>query len=211
MTQYFEVHPQNPQPRLIQQAADLLREGGLLVYPTDSTYALGCALHATAAQERLRQIRQLDLRHDLSLLFPDISRVTEYAKVDNAAFRLLKQATPGPFTFILPASRDLPRKLADPRKKTIGIRIPAHPVSHALLASFGEPLLNSTLTLPGDDRVMTDPADIRDRLKRQVDLILDGGAGGLAPSTVLDLTVWPPQVMRHGCGDPQSIGIEMQN
>lgn len=207
MTQYFQVHPRNPQQRLIRQAAERIRDGELIIYPTDSVYALGCAIHAHDAQERLRRLRQLDVYHDLSLLFPDISRLAEYAKVDNLAFRLLKQATPGPFTFILHATRDVPRKLADPRKKTIGIRIPEHPICHALLEALGEPLMSSTLQLPGDPLPLSDPEAIRARLDRQVDLILDGGAGGVEPSTVVDLTGWPPEILRHGQGDPQALGL----
>lgn len=207
MTQTFQLHPQNPQPRLIQQAASAIRDGALVVYPTDSTYALGCAIHASAAQERLRVIRQLEVQHDLSLLFPDISRLSEYAKVDNAAFRLLKQATPGPFTFILQASRDVPRKLADPKKKTIGMRIPDNSICSALLQALGEPLMSSTLILPGDAHPLGDPEEIRERLDRRVDLILDGGAGGLEPSTIIDLTQWPPRVLRVGVGDPASLGL----
>ena len=208
MSQRFYLHPVNPQPRLIQQAAARIRDGALVAYPTDSTYALGCAIHARTAQDRLRQIRQLDVHHDLSLLFPNISQLSEYAKVDNQAFRILKHATPGPFTFILEATKDVPRKLADPKRKTVGMRIPAHPVCHALLLALGEPLMSSTLELPGDAHPLTDPEDIMLRLDRQIDLLLDGGAGGMEPSTVIDLTGWPPQVKRVGAGDLADLGLQ---
>ena len=208
MSQRFYLHPTNPQARLIAQAAQRIRDGALVAYPTDSTYALGCAIHARAAQDRLRQIRQLDVHHDLSLLFPSISQLSEYAKVDNQAFRILKHATPGPFTFILEASKDVPRKLADPKRKTIGMRIPAHPVCHALLVALGEPLMSSTLTLPGDDYPLTDPEDIASALDRQIDLLLDGGACGLESSTVVDLTDWPPRVLREGVGELAALGLQ---
>ncbi len=199
--QYLVVHPRNPQPRLISQAVAVLRHGGTVVYPTDSSYALGCHLGDKAALDRIRRIRQLDERHNFTLMCQDLSELATYARVSNQAFRLLKALTPGPYTFILSASREVPRRLQHPRRKTIGLRVPDHPVAQALLESLGEPMLSVTLILPGEDLPLTDPEEIRERLGRQVDVIIDGGACGPEPTTVIDLTGESPELVREGKGD----------
>lgn len=202
MAQYFEVHPDNPQPRLVRQALAILRKGGIIAYPTDSSYALGCAIGDKEAMERIRGIRRLDDRHHFTLVCRDLSQVALYARVDNIAYRLLKAHTPGPYTFILPATREVPRRLQHPRRKTIGLRVPGNATAQALLAELGEPLMSVTLQLPGDDRPLSDPHDIRARLEHQIDLVIDAGACGFEPTTVVDLAGPQPQVMRVGKGDP---------
>ena len=201
MSQYFQVHPDNPQPRLIRKAVEMVREGAVIVYPTDSAYALGCQLGDKGAAERIRRIRQLDDRHDFTLVCRDLSELAVYAKVDNTAFRLLKALTPGPYTFILQATREVPRRLQNPRRRTIGLRVPDNPVVRALLAELGEPLMSVTLLLPGDELPMTDAQDIREALERQVDLVIDAGACDIHPSTVVDMTGEVPEVVRVGKGD----------
>lgn len=201
MSQYFIVHPVNPQPRLISQAAEIVRKGGVIVYPTDSCYALGCHIGDKAAMERMRTIRQVDERHHFSLVCRDLSEISTYAKVDNQQYRLLKAATPGCYAFILEATREVPKRLQHPSRRTIGLRIPDHPVVRALLAELGEPLLSSTLTLPGDDLPLNDPDEIRERMDHQVDLILDAGSCGVEPTTIVNLTGREPVIERVGKGD----------
>ena len=201
MTQVFHMHPQNPQRRLVGQAASLLRSGALIVYPTDSCYALGCALGDKAGQERIRRIRGVPQSHFLSVVCRDLSELALYAKVDNGAFRLIRAHTPGPFTFILKATRDVPRRLQDPKRRTVGLRVPSHPVAQALLEALGEPLLSATLKLPGDDRPLSDPDEVQQRTAKLVDLIVDSGGCGLEPTSVVDMTEGVPRVVRRGAGD----------
>ncbi len=206
MAQFFSVHPENPQPRLIKQAADIVRKGGLIAYPTDSCYALGCRLDDKDALERIRRIRQLDDKHHFTLVCHDLSQLGTYARVDNRTYRMLKSATPGSYTFILQATKETPRRVWNPKKQTIGLRVPQHPVALALLEEMGEPLLSSTLILPGDEFALTDVWDIRDRLQHDVDLVIDGGYCGIEPSTVVDLSGETPVVLRVGQGDPAPFG-----
>ena len=198
---YLEVHPKNPQPRLIQQAVALIRDGGVVVYPTDSCYALGCHIGDKDAMARIGRIRQIDKHHHFTLVCRDLSEIATYARVSNQNYRLLKAHTPGAYTFILEASRETPKRLQHERRRTIGIRIPDHPVPLALLAELGEPLLSSTLLLPGDELPMTDAREIQDRLRNQVDAVLDGGNCGFEPTTVVDLEGPAPVVLRQGRGD----------
>jgi len=207
MSQFFSIHPVNPQPRLIKQAAEIMRKGGIVVYPTDSCYALGCHIGDKAAMERIRTIRGIDERHHLSLVCRDLSELAVYARVDNRQFRLLKAATPGSYVFILEATRELPKRLQHPKRRTIGLRIPDHPVVHALLAELGEPILSSTLLLPGDEMPLTDAQEIREQLEHQVDLILDGGSCGIDPTTVVDLTGPAPVIIRAGKGSLAPFGL----
>ncbi|MEA5445785.1 L-threonylcarbamoyladenylate synthase [Gammaproteobacteria bacterium AB-CW1] len=202
MSQYFQIHPVDPQPRLVRQAVRILRDGGVIVYPTDSIYALGCALEEKNAVERIQWLRQTDKGHNLTLVCRDLSEIGTYARVDNSVFRLLKAHTPGPYTFILKATGEVPRRLQNPKRKTIGIRVPDNAIVRALLEEHGEPILSSTLILPGDELPFTDPEDIRERLEHHVDLVVDGGNCGLEPSTVVDLSELPPRILRHGRGDP---------
>ncbi len=203
MSLFIQIHPENPQPRLIKQAVELLREGGIAIYPTDSSYALGCLMGNKAGLERIRRIRQLDDKHNFTLVCRDLSQLGVFAKVDTADFRLLKQYLPGPYTFILNATREVPRMLLHPKRRTIGLRVPAQPIAQALLKELDEPLLSVSLILPGDNLPLSDPYDIRDQLDSQVELIIDGGYGGLEPSTVISLLDSEPQIMRIGCGDPE--------
>jgi tRNA threonylcarbamoyl adenosine modification protein (Sua5/YciO/YrdC/YwlC family) len=207
MSQFFAIHPGNPQPRLIRRAAEIIRDGGIVVYPTDSCYALGCHIGDKSAVERIRKIRGVDDRHHLSLVCRDLSELAAYARVDNRQFRLLKAATPGSYVFILEATRELPKRLQHPKRRTIGLRIPDHPVVNALLAELGEPILSSTLLLPGDEVPHTDAEEIRTLLEHQVDLILDGGSCGIEPSTVIDLTGPDPVVTRAGKGSLAPFGL----
>lgn len=201
MTQFFQIHPANPETRLINQAVAILRKGGVVIYPTDSCYALGCCLGDKGAQDRIRRIRRLDDRHNFTLMCRDLSELALYARVDNSAFRLLKALTPGPYTFILRATHEVPRRLQTPKRKTVGLRVPDHPIALALLEALGEPILSSTLLLPDDEWVMSDPEEMRERLGSQVDLIIDGGHCGLEPSTVVDMVEGSPHVVRKGRGD----------
>ncbi|MEW5944079.1 MAG: L-threonylcarbamoyladenylate synthase [Pseudomonadota bacterium] len=208
MTQYFTVHPDNPQLRLIRQAAEIVRAGGVIVYPTDSCYAFGCQLGDKAAMERIRAIRRLDERHHFTLVCRDLSEISKYARVDDLQFRLLKANTPGSYTFILQATKEVPRRLQHPKRATIGLRVPDHPIVAALLDELGEPLLSCTLILPGDELPLNDPEEIRERLDRQVDLILDGGFCGVEPTTVIDLTADAPLLIRQGKGSVTPFGLE---
>ena len=201
MSRVLQIHPTNPQPRLILQAVARLCEGDVIAYPTDSSYALGCRLGDKTAAERIRHIRQTDRHHNFTLVCHDLSEIATYAKVDNRRYRLLKATTPGPFTFILQATHEVPRRLQHPRRKTIGIRIPDNAIVQALLTELGEPIMSCTLTLPGDDWPLSDPEEIEERLGREIDLIIDGGFGQHEPTTVLDLTEETPQLVRQGLGD----------
>jgi tRNA threonylcarbamoyl adenosine modification protein (Sua5/YciO/YrdC/YwlC family) len=207
VAQYIEIHPVNPQPRLIRLAAEMVRAGGIIVYPTDSCYALGCHIGDKAAMDRMRVIRQVDEKHHFSLVCRDLSEVATYAKVDNVQYRLLKAATPGCYAFILEATREVPKRLQHPNRRTIGIRIPDHPVVRALLAELGEPLLSSTLTLPGEDVPLNDPDEFRERLDHQVDLILDSGSCGVEPTTIVNLTGPEPVITRVGKGATAPFGV----
>jgi tRNA threonylcarbamoyl adenosine modification protein (Sua5/YciO/YrdC/YwlC family) len=199
--QYFKVHPVNPQLRLLNRAAEIVRSGGVVVYPTDSSYAFGWHLGDKAALERVRGIRGIERDHDFTLVCRDLSDIATYARVDNWAYRLLKSLSPGPYTFILKATHQLPKRLQDPKRRSIGIRVPDHVIAQALLTALGEPLMSSTLLLPTEPFPLTDPEDIRDKLERQVDLILDGGSCGLEPTSVLDLSGDSVKVLRAGKGD----------
>jgi tRNA threonylcarbamoyl adenosine modification protein (Sua5/YciO/YrdC/YwlC family) len=200
VAQYFEIDPRHPQPRLIARAAEIVRAGGVLAYPTDSCYALGCHTGDKDAMLRLRRIRRVDERHHFTLMCRDLSELGTYARVDNTRYRLLKALTPGSYTFILEATRELPRRLLHPRRRTIGLRVPDHPVAQALLAALGEPLLSSTLALPDDERPLNDAREIRRRLEHEVALVLDGGPCGTEPTTVVDLTGAATQIVREGKG-----------
>ncbi len=202
MAQFFQIHPTNPQPRLVRGATDILRSGGVIVYPTDSSYAFGFQLGAKDAMERVRRIRGLDDKHNFTLVCRDLSEITTYARIDNQAFRVLKGLTPGPYTFIFEATKQVPRRMLHPKRKGIGIRVPDNAICRALLAELDEPILSASLLLPGDQHPMTDPQAMREALDRQVDLIVDGGAGGMEPSTVVDMTEEPYSLVREGKGDP---------
>lgn len=206
MSQFFSIHPDNPQPRLIRRAAEIVRDGGLIVYPTDSCYALGCHLGDKTAMERMRAIRQVDARHHFALVCRDLAELAVYARVDNRQFRFLKAATPGSYTFILKATRGVPKRLQHPSRKTIGLRIPDHRVVRALLAELGEPLLSSTLLLPGEAEPLNDAYEIRARLEHAVDLVVDGGSCGIVPTTVVDLTGDAAVIVRVGKGALAPLG-----
>ena len=201
MSLYFSIHPDNPQQRLIGQVADIVRRGGVVVYPTDSVYALGCHIGDKQALERIRNIRRVDKNHNFTLLCRDLSELASYARVDNSVFRVLKANTPGPFTFILPASSDVPKRLMHPKRKTVGIRVPDSAIAQALLNELGEPMMTVTLIMPDDDYPLTDPYDIRQTLETHVDAIIDGGYCGLEPTTVVDMTGDQPEMRRQGMGD----------
>jgi len=207
MAQYFVIHPQNPQGRLLQQAAQIVRDGGLIVYPTDSCYALGCQLGDKPAQERMRVLRGVGPGHHFTLVCRDLSEIARYARVDNRQYRLLKATTPGSYTFILQATREVPRRLQNPRRNTIGLRVPDHQVVQGLLAELGEPLLSSTLLLPGDELPLNDASEIRVRLEHQVELVVDGGPCGVDMTTVVDLTSELPEVVRVGKGSLEPFGV----
>lgn len=201
MSQYFRIHSEDPQRRLIRRCVDVIRQGGLIVYPTDSSYALGCQIGDKAAMERIRRLRRTGKDHDFTLVCRDLTEIALYAKVDNWAYRLLKSLTPGPYTFILPATREVPRRLQNPKRRSIGIRVPDHPVPQAILGELGEPLMSSTLLLPGDDMPLTDPEVIHQRLGNAVEAVVDSGFCGPEPSTVLDLSAGHIEVRRRGKGD----------
>lgn len=208
MAQYFSVHPDNPQPRLIRETVRILRAGGIMAYPTDSSYALGCMIGNKEGMERIRAIRQVDDRHHFTLVCRDLSEIARYARVDNRQYRLLKAATPGGYTFILEATREVPRRLLHPKRNTIGLRVPDHAVVSALLTELDEPILSMTLSLPDDEQPLNDPVEIRDRMEKRVDVILDAGPCSLEPSTMIDLTGETPTVIRRGRGDPRLLGLE---
>jgi tRNA threonylcarbamoyl adenosine modification protein (Sua5/YciO/YrdC/YwlC family) len=208
MSQYFELHPVNPQLRLIRRAVDIVRQGGVIAYPTDSCYALGCHIGDKAALERVRRIRQADRDHHFTLLCRDVAEAARFVRIETPQFRLIKSCTPGPYTFLLPATRETPRRLQHEKRRTVGVRIPEHPVPQLLLAELGEPLMSSTLMLPGDELPLTDGVEIRSRLEHQVDAVLDGGHCGIAPTTVIDMAVDPPVLLRRGRGDVRQFGLE---
>jgi len=210
MAQYFEVHPLNPQPRLLKQAAQILQAGGVAAIPTDSSYAFACHLDDKTAAEQLRRIRAVDERHHLTLLCRDLSELASYARVDNRQYRLLKMATPGPFTFILEATKEVPRRVSHPSRRTIGLRVPDHPVTGALLDLLGQPLLVTTLIPPGESEPMNDPALIRERFEKTVQAIVDAGACPMQPTTVIDLSGDAPVVVRLGRGDPALLGLTVE-
>ena len=202
MARYFDVHPDNPQPRLIRQVADLVRGGGLIAYPTDSCYALGCQLGNRDGLDRIRELRRLDDRHHFTLVCRDFAQLGQFVQVSNAVFRLVKAATPGSYTFILRATKEVPRRLQHPRKLTVGVRIPEHIVAQALLTELGEPLLSSSLVLPGQEEQLTEGWAIKERLDHAVDAVLDSGECGVEPTTVIDLSGDEPEILRRGAGDP---------
>tara|TARA_R110002020_G_scaffold136783_4_gene305399 strand:+ start:8473 stop:9111 length:639 start_codon:yes stop_codon:yes gene_type:complete len=206
VSQYFHIHPENPQARLIRQAVEIIRQGGVIAYPTDSAYALGCHLGDKDALERIRRLRQLDDKHNFTLVCRDLSELGVYAKVNNPTFRLLKTNTPGPYTFILHATTEVPRRLLHPKRRTIGLRIPQHQITLALLEALGEPLMSVTLMMPEDNLPLTDPEMIRDRIGKQLDLIIDGGACNIEPTTVVSLLEDQPEIQRLGLGDPGPFG-----
>ncbi len=206
MVETLHIHPDNPQARLLSKVADIVRKGGLVAYPTDSAYALGCHLGDKEAVDRIRRIRELDKHHNFTLVCRDLSELGNYAKVDNQVFRLLKAHTPGPYTFILNATSEVPRRLMHPKRKTIGLRVPDNAITQGLLAELGEPLMSVTLILPGDAYPLSDPDDIRDRLGTRIDALVDGGCGSLEPTTVIDLSGTEPQLLRRGMGDPAPFG-----
>ena len=208
MAQYFSVHPDNPQPRLIRETVRILRAGGIMAYPTDSSYALGCMIGNKEGMERIRAIRQVDDRHHFTLVCRDLSEIARYARVDNRQYRMLKAATPGGSTFILEATREVPRRLLHPKRNTIGLRVPDHAVVSALLTELDEPILSMTLTLPDDEQPLNDPVEIRDRIEKRLDVILDAGPCSFESSTVIDLTGEAPEVIRRGRGDPRRLGLE---
>src|SRR3989338_524201 len=195
VSQFFQIHPENPQARLIKQAVEIIRNGGVVVYPTDSSYAVGCHIGDKNAVERIRRLRQLDDKHNFTLVCRDLSQIGLSAKVDTGAFRLLKNHTPGPYTFILNATREVPRMLLHPKRRTIGLRVPSHPIAQALLGELGEPLMSVSLILPGETLPLSDPYEMRQILEHQVDLIIDGGFGGLEASTVINLAEDEPQII----------------
>ena len=207
MSQFLEIHAGNPQNRLVSRVVVVLRAGGVIVYPTDSSYAFGCCIGERAAMERIRRIRRVGAEHNFTLVCRDLSELATYARVDNSAYRLLKSLTPGPYTFILKATREVPRRLQNPRRKTIGLRVPDHPIPQAILESLGEPIMSSTALAPDEELPLSDPHDIHARLGSQVDLVIDGGYCGLEPTTVLDLTGDAPRLLRAGRGDVGALGL----
>ncbi len=207
MSLYFELHPDNPQPRLLRQAAQILHAGGVCAVPTDSSYALVCHLDDKNAATALRRIRQVDERHHLTLLCRDLSELANYARVDNRQYRLLKAGTPGPYTYILEATKEVPRRLSHPSRRTVGLRVPEHRVTQALLEELGQPLLATTLIPPGEDEPLNDPQEIRERFEHTVQAVLDAGACAMAPTTVIDLTEGEPRLVRLGRGDPARLGL----
>jgi tRNA threonylcarbamoyl adenosine modification protein (Sua5/YciO/YrdC/YwlC family) len=206
MAEHIEIHPKNPQPRLISRAAAVLHDGGVVVYPTDSCYALGCRLGEKSALDRIRMIRRVDDKHNFTLVCRDLSEIATYARIDNAAYRLLKSLTPGPYTFITEATKQVPRRLLHPKRRSIGIRVPDTPIVRDLLAELDQPILSTTLILPGDEQPLDDMYDIRSLMDHCVDLIIDGGHCGTEPTTVVDMTADPPAVLRHGRGDTSVFG-----
>jgi tRNA threonylcarbamoyl adenosine modification protein (Sua5/YciO/YrdC/YwlC family) len=207
MGQFFHIHSENPQKRLIAQAAQIIRAGGVVALPTDSAYALVCQLDDKGAVEKLRRVRGIDDKHHLTMLCRDLSEIAQYARVDNVQYRLLKATMPGPYTVILEATKEVPRRLSHPSRKTIGLRVPENTITLALLEELGEPLIGTTLQLPGDEHMLSDPDEVRERLEKQIELVIDGGAGTLQPTTVIDLTGAEPVLIREGRGDPAAFGL----
>ncbi len=207
MTQFFHIHPDNPQQRLLRQAAEMIHAGGIVALPTDSSYALVCHLDDKNAADQLRRIRGVDEKHHLTVLCRDLSELANYARVDNRQFRAIKQATPGPFTFILEATKEVPRRVSHPQRKTIGLRVPDHKVLQELLALHGAPLLAATLIMPGEEAPLNDPEHIREQLEHQVGAVIDAGACSLEPTTVIDMSGDEPEVLRRGQGDPALLGL----
>lgn len=205
MARLIEVHPTDPQPRRVASIVQTIRSGGLIAYPTDSSYAFGCHIGDARAINRIHRIRRTDKKHNFTLVCSDLSEISIYARVDNWAYRLIKSMTPGPYTFILPATREVPKRLQNPKRRTIGLRVPDHPLVHAMLESLGEPIMSSTLLLPGDDRPLTDPLDIEERIGSQVDLIIDAGPTGIEPTSVIDMTAGIAEVLRVGRGDVSAL------
>ncbi|ARN75026.1 L-threonylcarbamoyladenylate synthase [Oceanicoccus sagamiensis] len=208
MSQFFQIHPDNPQSRLINQAVDIIRKGGVVVYPTDSGYALGCHLGDKRALETIRRIRKLDAKHNFTLICRDLSELGNYARVDNSAYRLLKNHTPGPYTFILKATSEVPKRLMHPKRKTIGLRVPENNITRELLAGLNEPMMSVTMMLPGDDQPMTDPYEIRQTLEHELDLVIDGGYCGMEPTSVIDLVEDTPEIIRRGQGDVSHFEVD---
>lgn len=208
MAQYFVIHPENPQARLVHQAVTILNNGGVIAYPTDSTYALGCMLGNTEAQRRIREIRAVDESHHFTLVCRNLAEIGTYAQLDNSQFRLLKANTPGQYTFVLKATREVPRRLQHPKRSTIGIRVPQHAVTQAILDELNQPLLSMTLLMPGDEEAMNEAWEIRDRLEHHVELVIDAGACIAEPTTVIDLTGSEPELIRLGAGDPSPFGLD---
>ena len=205
MAQYFQIHPENPQLRLIRRAVGIVRNGGVIIYPTDSSYAFGCQMAEKQALDRIRRIRRLDDRHNFTLVGRDLAQISNFANINNDAYRLVRSVTPGPFTFIFKATREVPRRLQHPKRKSVGVRIPDHPVVQCLLEELGEPMFSSTLILPDDQEAFTDPLDIRERMEHEVDLIIDSGIVLHTPTTMVDLTGKNPEVIREGKGDLSAI------
>ena len=205
MARLIEVHPDNPQPRRVAEIVETIREGGLIAYPTDSSYAFGCHIGDKRAMDRIRRIRRTDKNHNFTLVCSDLSEISTYARVDNWAYRMLKAMTPGPYTFILPATREVPKRLQHPKRRTIGLRVPDHALVRAVLDALGEPIMSSTLSLPGDDLPLTDPHEIEDRIGHEIDLIIDAGATGIEPTSVLDLSEDTVEVLRVGRGDVSAL------
>ena len=201
MAKLIEVHPTDPQPRRVARIVDIIREGGLIAYPTDSSYAFGCHIGDKRAIDRIHRIRKTDKKHNFTLVCRDLSEISIYAQVDNWAYRLVKSLTPGPYTFVLPATREVPKRLQNPKRRTIGMRVPDHPLVRAVLDELGEPIMSSTLTLPGDDMPLTDPTEIEERIGHQIDAIVDAGPTGIEPTSVIDLTGGTAEVLRIGRGD----------
>ncbi|OKI48934.1 L-threonylcarbamoyladenylate synthase [Micromonospora sp. CB01531] len=202
MARYYDLHPDNPQPRTLRQVVDVIRDDGLIAYPTDSCYAFGCRIGNRGGLDRIREIRRLDDRHHFTLVCRDFAQLGQFVKVSNSVFRLVKAAIPGSYTFILPATHEVPRRLQEPRKRTVGVRVPKHTVTQALLAELGEPLLSSTLLLPDEDEPLTQGWEIKERLDHQLDAVVDAGECGTEPTTVVDLSGPEPEILRHGAGDP---------
>ncbi|MBF0470493.1 MAG: threonylcarbamoyl-AMP synthase [Gammaproteobacteria bacterium] len=203
MSQFFQIHMENPQQRLIRQAVDFIRDGSVIVYPTDSGYALGCHIGDKMALDRIRSIRQIPPAHNFTLVCSDLSEIANYARVDNTLYRVLKAVTPGPYTFILPASREVPRRLMHPKRKTIGLRVPSNPIAREMLLELGEPIMSTTLILPGETMPESDPYEIRQLLEKKVDLVIDGGYGSIEPSTVVDYTDGVAVIARQGLGSSE--------
>lgn len=208
MSQFFQIHPENPQGRLINQAADIIRRGGVVVYPTDSGYALGCQLGEKNALETIRRIRQLDKKHNFTLMCRDLSELATYARVDNRDYRLIKNHTPGPYTFILKATPEVPRRLMHPKRRTIGLRVPENKIALALLDALNEPMMSVTMLLPGEEVPLTDPYDIRQTLEHELDLVIDGGFCGMESTSVIDLVEEPPLILRRGQGDVSAFEVQ---